>query len=152
VKWNGSSRPTAYVSSTQLKATINATDIANPGKADVTVVNPAPGGGSSNIATFTISNIGDNPIPVLRSLTVSSSNGLEMTISGFNFSNGATVQWNGVTRQQASVNGTQVSFSITSSEFRTPATIMITNPGPGGGASNELLFEPNLIFLPLAFR
>ncbi len=152
VQWNGSSRPTTYVSNTQLKAIISAVDIADPGKADVTVVNPAPGGGTSNIATFTISIIGDNPLPVLRGLAANTSNGLGITISGINFINGATVQWNGVTRQPTAVNGTQVSFSITSSEFKTPAIITVTNPGPGGGASNELLFDPNLIFLPLLFR
>jgi CSLREA domain-containing protein len=152
VQWNGSSRPTTYVSNTQLKAIISAVDIATPGKADVTVVNPVPGGGASNIATFTISIIGDNPLPVLRSLAVNPSNGLGITLIGINFINGATIQWNGVTRQPTAVDGTQVSFSITSNEFKTPAIITVTNPGPGGGASNELLFDPKLIFLPLLFR
>jgi hypothetical protein len=152
VQWNGSSRPTTYVGNTQLKAIISAVDIANPGKADVTVVNPAPGGGSSNIATFTISTIGDNPLPALRSLATSMSNGLGITITGINFVNEATVQWNGATRQPTAVSDTQVSFSIASSEFKTPAIITVTNPGPGGGISNELLFDPRLILLPLAFR
>jgi hypothetical protein len=42
------------VSKTQVKAAITAADIANPGTAQVTVVNPSPGGGTSNALTFTI--------------------------------------------------------------------------------------------------
>ena len=54
VNWNGVARATTFVSPTQLAATITATDIAVEGTASVTVVNPAPGGGTSAAATFTI--------------------------------------------------------------------------------------------------
>ena len=54
VQWNGSNRSTAFVSSSQVTAQIAAADIATAGTATVTVFNPAPGGGSSNSATFTI--------------------------------------------------------------------------------------------------
>jgi len=49
VKWNGSARTTNFVSSTRLTATIPASDIATAGTAWVTVVNPTPGGGTSNV-------------------------------------------------------------------------------------------------------
>jgi TolB protein len=42
------------VSSTRLQARISAADVASTGKVNVTVVNPAPGGGSSSTATFTV--------------------------------------------------------------------------------------------------
>ena len=54
VRWNGSDRPTTFVSSTQLTAAIPASDIAASGSAEVTVFNPAPGGGASSAMTFTI--------------------------------------------------------------------------------------------------
>jgi Tol biopolymer transport system component len=54
VEWGGSSRTTTFVSSSQLKANIGAADVASAGKVAVTVVNPAPGGGNSSAATFTI--------------------------------------------------------------------------------------------------
>ncbi len=54
VKWNGSTRPTTYVSPTRITATIPATDIVSQGTATVTVMTPAPGGGTSGNATFTI--------------------------------------------------------------------------------------------------
>jgi DNA-binding beta-propeller fold protein YncE len=47
IQWNGSPRPTSFVSGTQLKASIPASDIAAPGAANITAFNPAPGGGTS---------------------------------------------------------------------------------------------------------
>jgi hypothetical protein len=77
--WNGSSRATSYLSSTRLAATIDASDIASPGSASLTVVNPAPGGGTSNSLTFLIQPsscstipIGECPYSANRSLTTSS--------------------------------------------------------------------------------
>jgi subtilisin family serine protease len=55
VKWNGSNRSTTFVSSTQLQAAIGAADIAGSGTAQVTVVTPPPGGGTSVALPFTIS-------------------------------------------------------------------------------------------------
>ncbi len=54
VRWNGSDRPTTFVSSTQLTTPISANDVANAGSASVTVFNAAPGGGTSSAMTFTI--------------------------------------------------------------------------------------------------
>jgi hypothetical protein len=55
VLWNGSPRATTYVSANQLTAQISASDIANPGEAQVEVSNPPPCGGISNAESFTIS-------------------------------------------------------------------------------------------------
>jgi hypothetical protein len=54
VRWNGTNRATTVVSGTQLQATILATDIAVAGTAQVSVLNPAPGGGTSGALAFTI--------------------------------------------------------------------------------------------------
>ncbi len=53
-QWNGSARTTTFVSATQVTAAITAADIASAGTASVTVMNPTPGGGTSNALTFTI--------------------------------------------------------------------------------------------------
>ncbi len=54
VRWNDVGRATTFVSATQLTASIPASDIAAAGTAQVTVVNPAPGGGASGGLAFTI--------------------------------------------------------------------------------------------------
>ena len=45
--WNGANRPTVFVSTSELHAAISAADIASIGTADVSVVTPPPGGGTS---------------------------------------------------------------------------------------------------------
>jgi hypothetical protein len=59
VSWNGSTRITSFVSSTQLQALINTADVAKPGTAAITVANPGPGGGTSNTVFFPI----QTPVP-----------------------------------------------------------------------------------------
>jgi FG-GAP-like repeat/Abnormal spindle-like microcephaly-assoc'd, ASPM-SPD-2-Hydin len=54
VNWNGSTRVTEFVSSSSLKALIKSSDVANPGTASVTVTNPGPGGGTSNVVFLPI--------------------------------------------------------------------------------------------------
>jgi subtilisin family serine protease len=70
VRWNGADRPTTFVSSVQLQAAIAATDIAASGTAQVTVFSPAPGGGTSAPATFTIATTGGTPTLSVSSTTV----------------------------------------------------------------------------------
>jgi hypothetical protein len=54
VNWNGSPLATTVVSNRQLSATVPSSDLAAPGTASVTVVNPAPGGGTSNVVFFQV--------------------------------------------------------------------------------------------------
>jgi FG-GAP-like repeat/IPT/TIG domain len=54
LNWNGTPRATQVVSSDQLTATISAQDISKATTASVAVVNPAPGGGASNVAYFPV--------------------------------------------------------------------------------------------------
>jgi 6-phosphogluconolactonase (cycloisomerase 2 family) len=61
VRWNGSDRPTSFVAINEITAQIPASDVAATGTATITVFNPAPGGGISNAATFTITTGGVGP-------------------------------------------------------------------------------------------
>ena len=54
VRWNGAARTTTFVSSTQLRAAISATDLAASGSVVVSVFTPAPGGGTSGNLGFVI--------------------------------------------------------------------------------------------------
>jgi hypothetical protein len=54
VMWNSSVPATSFVSESKLTATILAADIASFDTASVTVVNPGPGGGTSNVVFFEI--------------------------------------------------------------------------------------------------
>jgi hypothetical protein len=54
VRWNGNALSTNFVTSSQLTATVLAADLANAGTASISITNPAPGGGTSNVDLFEI--------------------------------------------------------------------------------------------------
>ncbi len=54
VNWNGSALATQFIRGSQLTATVPVADIATASTASITVINPAPGGGTSNVAFFTV--------------------------------------------------------------------------------------------------
>lgn len=58
VHFNGATRSTGFVSSSELQVTLLSSDTASSGIFDISVVNPAAGGGSSNAAQFTVSSSG----------------------------------------------------------------------------------------------
>ena len=145
VRWNGVDRTTTYVSATRVTASIPAGDIATAGTAQVTVFNPAPGGGTSNALTFTINPSG-NPVPTLTVLNPSSATAggaaFTLTVDGTNFMSSSVVRWNGVDRTTTYVSATRVTAAITAADIATAGTAQVTvfNPAPGGGTSNALTF------------
>jgi hypothetical protein len=54
VQWNGLSRTTVFVNSAQIRVAIPATDLPTPQTANLRVVNPAPGGGTSAQISFKV--------------------------------------------------------------------------------------------------
>ena len=153
VNWNGSPRTTQFVSSVELRAQINAADVANQGTAVVTVTNPAPGGGNSNALNFTINP--PNPAPRLISLVPSvvavGSPTFTLTINGSNFVPGAVANFNGSPRQTIFFSASQVFAQITAADVANvgSATITVTNPAPGGGTSNGLTLSISQIQNPV---
>ena len=63
VRFNGSSRTTTFVNSTQLTASILTSDLTTAGTFPITVFNTTPGGGTSNSQTFTVNVAGDTTAP-----------------------------------------------------------------------------------------
>jgi hypothetical protein len=55
VRFNYSNRPTDYINSKTLKFQLNPSDLSSTGDFAITVANPGPGGGVSNIIKFNVS-------------------------------------------------------------------------------------------------
>ena len=145
VLWNGVAVPTTYVSGSSLNAQIPASDVAAAGSATVAVLNPAPGGGTSNPVTFTIS-APQNPVPTISSLSPSTasvgSRTLTLLVTGTQFISASVVMWNGSAVPTTFVSDTSLNAQIPASDLNTAGTAAITvqDPGPGGGTSSSLLF------------
>jgi hypothetical protein len=137
VQWNGSSRSTTYISATQLTAAITSADITTAGTAKVTVVNPAPGGGTSTAQIFTV----DNPVPTVSAVSpnsVSAGGGaVTLTVTGSHFVTSSQVQWNGTGRTTTYVSSSELQVALSSADVATPSAnaITVTTPSPGGGTS-----------------
>src|SRR5690242_10606330 len=119
VMWNGNARPTTFVSTTQLQATLQASDIAATGTAQVTVTSPAPGGGTSNSIAFAIS----NPAPIVSAVTpatiTTSDNGATLSVTGTGFVPGSVIQWNGVNRTTTYISSTELRTAVTAADLTT---------------------------------
>ena len=126
VQWNGSSRATTYISSTQLTAAITAGDIVATGTAPVTVANPAPAGVTSSAVSFAVV----NPVPTMISLSpfwaTPGGPDFMLTVNGTGFVNGAVVRWNSLDRATTRVSSTQLTTTISGSDIASPGTASVT--------------------------
>ena len=133
------------MSATELRANITAADIAAQGSASVTVFTPAPGGGTSNAQTFTITQP-PNPLPATSSLApvsaVAGGAAFTLTVNGTNFVNGSTVRWNGTDRATTFVSATRLTAAIAGPDIASAATVAVSvfTAAPGGGTSNAQTF------------
>ncbi|MGE0129856.1 MAG: hypothetical protein AB7U82_17380 [Blastocatellales bacterium] len=144
VQWNGANRTTNLVGATQLTAAISAADIASVGTANVTVVNSAPGGGTSNAASFSIT---QPPLaPTIASLSpgfaIAGGQQFTLTVNGTNFAGNSVVRWNDSDRVTTFVSATQLRATIPATDIASQGTVSIKvfTPAPGGGTSNALQF------------
>lgn len=143
VRWNGQERATTYISSTQLAAQIPATDLGLPQTVDVSVANPTPGGGVSNIIKLAV--ILPNPLPSLTAVTpdvAATGTGFMLTVTGSGFNERSVVQWNGSNRTTSFISGDQLRAEILPLDVQRvgAANITVFNPEPGGGTSNKATF------------
>ncbi len=135
--WNGSARPTTFVSATQLTMTLQASDVTSTGSGQVTVTNPSPGGGSSSASAFAVV----NPAPVVSSTSPTSlaagTSATTLTVNGSGFVSSSVVMWNGTALTTTFVSSTQLQASVAANSINNGATVQVTvaNPTPGGGTS-----------------
>jgi hypothetical protein len=145
VRFNGSSRTTTFVSSTQVTAALTAADQAVAGVFPITVFNPTPGGGASNSSDLTV----NNPLPTLTTIAPTTKNAgdaaFPLTVNGTNFNPSSIVRFNGSDRVTALVSATQVTAALTVADMAAAAIYPITvfNPTPGGGSTSAVNLTVN---------
>lgn len=128
VLWNGHALPTAFESSTELRAAVTLDLLATPGSAVVSVANDASAGGTSNTSSFTISV--PPPTPTLTSIAPTSlptNGGGPLTLSGTNFTTSTVVSFDNGTQlvQPTFVSSTQLTVSLPGGFFHSESTISV---------------------------
>jgi hypothetical protein len=142
VEWKGDARPTTHLSATTLTAAIAASDLAQPGAFAVTVVTPAPGGGTSAALEFAV----PAPVPVLSSLSrataTASDSTLQLTVHGTGFAPASVVRWGGVALPTVYAGATSLIATLDADQLGADAVVPVDvlTPPPGGGTSDGVDF------------
>ena len=157
-QWNGVNRPVVFNNQTgQLAMTILDGDVANPGSGQITVANPAPGGGLNPVAASLVINPpalnGPTVTSVSPSSAVASTNAnITLTVNGKNLASSDLIAFNGTVVPTTAVGSpvTQLTGTISpenlASESLASIAIQTNTPGvaspsvkfPIGPATNPL--------------
>jgi len=141
VKFGGQAKSTNFVSSTELRITLDQGDLVAPGIKDIQVVNGS--GLATNIVHFGI----ESPVPVLTSVasTLNGTGSQEaiLRVFGSHFLVSSVVQFNGAARPTQFVSWGELQATLPASDLTTPGINQITvkNPPSPGGTSNPVPFE-----------
>ena len=136
---------TTYTSATVLTAQIPTIGVAAAATANVTVVNPSPGGGTSNTAVFTVT--ASQAIPAISSISPTSATAgganVTLTVNGSNFTSESSVVWNGQGLTTTFVNSSQLTAQLISKWTAFPGSANIVVLISGVGESGAALFTVN---------
>ena len=148
---NGDNRQSQIVSGTQLQTIISAADLIQAGVLNIGVLNPSPGGGSTSTLPLAI----NDALPVLTKIAPTSAaaggNNATLTITGTGFVPQSQALFNGSPRPTTYTSSSSITATLTQADLGAAqvAQVSISNPAPGGGVSQPLLFAVNGI-VPLS--
>jgi len=129
VNWNGTALTTTFVSSSQVTASVPAANIASPGTAEITVTNPAPGGGKSNIGYFQVTNataglaFNDSPMPNIGP------SGWSPAVGDFRGNGKVDIVMGQPVTPNSPQNAVQILLGNGDGTFQAPATVTATPVG-----------------------
>jgi hypothetical protein len=129
---------TTFVSTTQLKATIPGSSLATAGTLSIKVVTASPGGGTSEVVTFTVTNPAPTITTVSPTTIVQGSAQTTLTVDGTGFNSGSRVRANATSLTTTYVSAIKLTAIVPTSTLAATGTLAITvlNAAPGGGTSN----------------
>ena len=124
---------TTYVSATQIKAQVPASDLSQSNIFQLFVSNPPPAGGTSLGINLEVLGLEPSIGAVSPPFVVAGSTPGPIILNGNNFMTGARVQWNGVSVPTTYVSSSELHFQPTVAELATAGIVelSVTNPSPG---------------------
>jgi len=138
VQFGGTALSPTFVDSGALQALVPASAVALPGSVAVTVINPAPGGGTSAALSFEIVSSG----PTIQSFSPNSGKpGTPVTISGLNFDSlpsNNQVTFNGTPAIISTVTETSITTTVPLGASTGPITVT-TSDGSQNSAQDFLV-------------
>ena len=128
---------TAYVSSTQVTATVPAGQLTEGAVLPVIALNGSSTSASGAAVDFTVNNPAPTITQFVPAKVFTGTPGATIAVSGTGFVPTTTIDVGGTTRTTTYVNSTQVNVSLTTADLAMAGTLSLTamNPTPGGGTS-----------------
>ena len=139
---NGAAHAVSYVNSKQMSAQFLTAELASVATYNLTLTNPAPGGGSSKATPLYVG----APTPVITSLSPSTvpvgSAALTLSINGTGFLPTSTVLYGGYVRTATYVSSTQLTLPLTITDLAYDGSysVAVINPAASGGTSKAVAF------------
>ncbi len=148
VNVNGNARATTYVNAATLTFVATVADQANSGTLAVSVTNPAPGGGTSQVASLTVGTV----TPVIASVTPSSiiagSPVTTIIVAGTGFTSNATLTINSQPLTIVSQTPTSITTSIPSSYLAQAAKLELVVTDPTSVSAQSAPYPLNVVAIP----
>lgn len=142
VDWNGTPLITAFVSGSQLTATVPAADIASAGTASVTVVNP--GGGPSNVVLFPVATSEVTPAFTDATDSPFSVQGLPLVLATADFNGDGISDFAVTSRLSLSDYGFSIFLSQGDGTFTEPTGYQALSSGVGQIAAGDFDGDGNV--------
>jgi trimeric autotransporter adhesin len=145
VQVGGIADPTAYVSGTQVTATVSASQLASGAQLAVIALNGSSSSGSGTPINLQVT----NPSPTITSVSptneAAGSASPVIAVTGTGFVASTQIQVNGSARTTTYVSATQVNVTLSAADVATPGTLSLTavNGAPGGGTSTAATVTVN---------
>lgn len=138
IRVNGSPRTTTYISATEATTVLTAADLAAPGSLSLTVVNPAPAGGTS--AAVVIPVVAVTVASITPAKVAAGSASTAVTLTGTGFTNSTSVQVGGVLENTTFVSSTQVTALVPANQLTTGNLLQVTaTSGSASSASGAVV-------------
>ncbi len=146
VRINGKDQITNFLSASQLRARISSNEVRGKSSVTITVFTPTANGGlESNAVVLSVASSAPAPqvTKLEPALAVVGSPSLVVKVFGRDFKINSVARWNGVNRQTAALNGSELLMTLPASDLAnaTQASVTVMTPTPGGGVSSPLPFN-----------
>lgn len=137
VRWNGANRSTTYISDTQLRASISASDLAQAGVAQVTVMTPVGQQQRVSAARNFPVKLVPNVVSLAPAPALAGGLPFLLDVIGTRFAPGAIVRWGSSERATTLVGSNTLRISVSADDIRSVGSVPVTvlNPGAAGDVS-----------------
>jgi len=140
---NGAARTTTFTNSTQVSVNLTSADLAGAKAISLAAVNPAPGGGTSNVISLTVAApLSEPKITAVSPNTIYTGSGdTTIVVNGTGFTTNSVVYWNGTAlntgRAYYSYAGLTLIATVPAADLTAAGTASVTVETPGANPSTS---------------